>query len=132
MPSGKVWNALTDFSKESENWEYIRDVKVLKQEGNIIEREATVGPRPFGSRTRQIITLEPEKVISVDIQGESMSGKRVIRIEENSSDKSQVNVEWNLDIKEVPGFVREIITGQLTKSTNRAISMIEKAGGTAE
>lgn len=129
-PREKVWDSLIDFSRESENWEYIRDVKVLKHDGNIIEREATVGPRPFGARTRQVITMEPKNSINVRIEGESMNGKRLIRISEDSSGKTLVNVEWNIEIKEVPGFVREIISSQLTKSTNRAISMIDMAGNT--
>lgn len=120
-----VWKALTDFSRETEYWGNIKDITVLKEDGNLIVREATVGPMPFGARTKQTVTFVPQKAILVKIEGASMSGDRTIHISENGSEETKVKVEWNLEIKEVPAFVQGIVSGQLTKATDRAIKMIQ-------
>lgn len=124
MQIDQLWNAITDFSMETEFWGNIRDIRILRCEGNVVEREATVGPRPFGSKTKQTITMEPMKTINVKIEGESMNGYRSIELTETGQGKTKAKICWNLDIMEVPAFVEGIATGQLSKATDMAIEKI--------
>ena len=124
MQIDQLWNAFTDFSMETEFWGNIRDIRILRWEGNVVEREATVGPRPFGSKTKQTITMEPIKAINVKIEGESMNGYRSIELIETGQGKTKAKITWNLEIMELPDFVKGIVTGQLSRATDTAIEKI--------
>jgi uncharacterized protein YndB with AHSA1/START domain len=43
----RVWDIISDTEKDEQYWGAIRDIKILKRDGNTIEREAVVGPRAF-------------------------------------------------------------------------------------
>lgn len=120
-----AWKSLTDFTHEEANWGNIRDVKVLKNDGNVLERTATVGPKLFGSKTRQVITMNPMNNIDLKFDGKSLSGNRTIRISEDSPGKIRIDIEWNIEIREVPDFVQGIVSDQLEKATDHAISLVE-------
>lgn len=118
-----VWSALTDFSKESEYWTNIRNVKVLEERGNTIKREAVVGPRGFGMKTLQILHFEFGKSFFVEISGEHVTGMREISLQSDNG-KTKIAVKWWLEIGEVPAFVKGIVTKQLGKATENALEKI--------
>jgi len=41
-------------------------------------------------------------------------------------DSTSGDVSWNLEVKSVPGFVEEIMKGQISKATEDALRMLEK------
>jgi hypothetical protein len=89
-----VWEILSDTDKDEEYWGAIRDIKVLKKDGNIIEREATVGPRAFAQKSRQTIVLDPKKSIGLTMTGEGMGGERKITLVPKGENSTRVDVSW--------------------------------------
>jgi carbon monoxide dehydrogenase subunit G len=122
----RVWELLSDTDKDEEYWGAIRDIKVLKREGNTIEREATVGPRAFAQKSRQILVLDPKKSIELTMTGEGMGGERRVTLVPNGENNTRVDVSWRLDVKNVPGFVQGIVKGQISKATEDALKKFKK------
>ena len=117
----RVWDLISDTDKDQDYWGAIRDVKVLKREGNAIEREATVGPRAFAQKSRQTIVLDPKKSIGLTINGDSMAGERRIVLTPTGENSTRVDVSWKLEVRDVPGFVQGIVRGQIAKATEDAL-----------
>lgn len=118
-----LWSALTDFSKESDYWTNIRNVRVIEENGNTVKREAVVGPRGFGMKTFQTLTFDLGKSFDVEISGDRVTGKREISLREEN-ERTKIIVKWMLDIGDAPGFVKSIVTTQLGKATEKALEKI--------
>lgn len=126
----RVWELISDTDKDQEYWGAIRDIKVLKRDGNTIEREATVGPRAFAQRSRQTLVLDPRRSIKLTMSGEGMGGERRIVFVPTGEDSTRVDVSWNLEVKNVPGFVQGIVRGQISKATEDALKKFKKEAET--
>jgi ribosome-associated toxin RatA of RatAB toxin-antitoxin module len=122
----RVWELISDTERDPEYWGAIRDVNVLKKEGNTIEREATVGPRAFAQKSRQTIMLDPMKSIELTMKGEGMSGDRKIVLVPMGKNSTRVDVSWHLEVKDAPGFVQNIVKGQISKATEEALKRFKR------
>lgn len=122
----RVWELVSDTDKDEAYWGAIKDIRVLKRDGNTIEREAVVGPRAFARKSRQILVLDPKKSISLTMAGESMSGERKLILVPMGKNSTRVDVTWKLEVKDVPGFVQGIVKGQISKATEDALKKFKK------
>jgi hypothetical protein len=127
----RVWEIISDTDKDEAHWGAIRDIKVLKRDGNTIEREAMVGPRAFAHKSRQTILLDPKKSIGLTMVGEAMSGERKIVLVPLGKNSTRVDVSWKLEVKDVPGFVQNIVKGQISKATDDALKKIKREAESA-
>src|SRR5580692_11069664 len=105
----RVWELISDTDKDQENWGAIKDIKVLKRDGNTIEREAMVGPGAFARKSMQTLVLEPKRSIGMTMTGDGMGGERKIVLVPTGENSTRVDVSWNLEVKGVPGFVQNIV-----------------------
>ena len=122
----RVWELISDTDKDQEYWGAIRDVKVLKRDGNTVEREAVVGPRAFAHKSKQTLVFDPKKSIGLTMTGEGMTGERQITLVPMGKNGTRVDVSWKLDVKNVPGFVQGIVKGQISKATEDALKKFKK------
>jgi len=122
----RVWELISDTDKDQENWGAIKDIKVLKRDGNTIEREAMVGPGAFARKSRQTLVLEPKRSIGMTMAGEGMGGERKIVLVPTGENRTRVDVSWSLEVKGVPGFVQNIVKSQISKATDTALKKIKK------
>ncbi|HXW36919.1 MAG TPA: SRPBCC family protein [Nitrososphaerales archaeon] len=126
-PVEKVWAVLVDWKNERKYWTNLRDIKVLKDDGSTIEREATVGPRGFGQKTKQKILLETPRVMKLTFEGEEISGGRTISLTQLDKKATRVDVVWSLDMRGVPSFVEGIAKNQISKATEDALKKVAEA-----
>jgi carbon monoxide dehydrogenase subunit G len=122
----RVWELLSDTDRDEQHWGAIRDIKVIKREGNTIEREAMVGPGAFARKSRQTLVLEPKRSIGMTMAGEGMGGERNIILVPTGENSTRVDVSWSLEVKGVPGFVQNIVKSQISKATDAALKKIKK------
>lgn len=122
----RVWELFTQTDSDPKYWAQIRDVKVLKAEGNTVEREATVGPKTFAQKSHQVVVFDPKKTIRLTMKGGTMDGERVITLVPMGKNSTRVDVEWELKLRDVPGFVQTIVKGQISKTTESALEKIAK------
>jgi len=123
----RIWEILVDWENERKYWTNERDIKVLSSDGNVIEREATVGPRGFAQKTRQKIVLDPKKSIRLSLEGEQIAGERTIVLTPMSKNETRVEVAWDLVLDGVPGFVEGIVKNQIAKVTEDALRKVAEA-----
>jgi len=122
----RVWELMSDTDKDEQHWGTIRDIKVLRRDGNTVEREAMVGPRAFAHKSRQTLVLDPRKSIELTMVGEGMAGERKVVLASTGEDSTRVDVTWRLEVKDVPGFVQGIVKGQISKATEDALMRFKK------
>lgn len=120
----RVWEVISDLSNDGVFWQNIRNIRVIRQEKNLVVREATVGPRAFGALTTQYITLEPPSRIQTRLEGSTVNGERLIMARDTEKGETVVDVCWNLEFEKIPEFIGNIIAGQLSKATDEALSLI--------
>lgn len=129
LPAGldRVWEVFSDLDSDPKYWSQIRDIEVKKVEGNTVERDATVGPKAFSHRSHQVIVLEPKRRIRLTMTGAPMTGVRTITFVPQRGASTRVHVEWDLELKDVPGFVQSIVKGQIGKTTEKALEKMSDA-----
>ncbi len=119
-----VWSALTDFSRESEYWTNIRDVRIIEESGNTLTREAVVGPRGFGMKTLQKLRFDLGSSFNISITGDSVRGRRDISLSPEPDGRTRVKLVWELDILDAPEFVQGIVKKQLDKASEKALKRV--------
>jgi Polyketide cyclase / dehydrase and lipid transport len=120
----RVWEIMSNTDEDEKYWGAIRDIKVLRKEGNTIERDAYVGPSAFSQKSRQTIVLDPKRSIILTMSGDAMSGGRTVVLMPMGKNETRVDVEWNLELRSVPGFVQGIVKNQISKATEKALAKI--------
>ena len=129
----KAWGLISDVDNDSKYWSQIRDIKVTKAERNTVERDATVGPKTFSHKSHQVLVFDPKKTIKLTMMGGPMDGERTITLVPLGKNSTRIDVEWDLKLKDVPGFVQTIVKGQIGKATEGALDKLAKVaeGGKA-
>jgi uncharacterized membrane protein len=128
----QVWAIFADTDDDPQYWDALRDVKVTSNDGTSVVRDATVGPRAFSHRSHQIITLDPQRSIKLIMTGAQMDGERMITFVPMGKRSTRVDVEWDLQLKEVPGFVKGLVEGQMSRATDKALDRIAEAAEEAQ
>lgn len=120
----RAWEVVSDVDNDQKYWSQIRDIKVTRKEGNTVERDATVGPKTFSHKSHQVIAFDPRKTIKLTMTGGPMDGERTITLVPLGKNSTRVEVEWDLHLKDVPGFVQTIVKGQIGKATENALDKL--------
>ncbi|MDQ3885035.1 MAG: SRPBCC family protein, partial [Thermoproteota archaeon] len=105
----RVWNIISDVDSEPRYWRDLHAIYNVRRDGNIIEREVTVGDRT--SKGHQIVKLHPKKSIEVRLTEGPMIGNRIITLIPSSSDneKTKVNVSWDVKLSGIPLLFRGVV-----------------------
>jgi carbon monoxide dehydrogenase subunit G len=122
----RVWDIVSDTDKDETYWTALRDVKVLRKEGNTIEREANVGPRAFAHKSRQTLVLDPKKSIKLTMAGATMAGERNLVLVPLGKTNTRIDVSWRFEVKDAPGFVQVLVKRQISKATEEALDRIKE------
>jgi hypothetical protein len=126
MSSGidRLWDLFSRVEEDERYWGAIKDAKILKREGNTIEREAYVGVRNHKSRQR--LVLDPNRSILLTLVGEGISGDRLITLVPIGKNRTRVDVTWNMEVLDVPGFVTALVERQLARVTEEALEKFRR------
>jgi ribosome-associated toxin RatA of RatAB toxin-antitoxin module len=120
----RVWKIISNTDEDQKYWTNIREIKVLSRDGDTIEREAKVGPRAFSQTSRQTLVLDAKRSIKLTLTGESIMGGRTIALVPVGENATRIDVAWEFELKDVPGFVQSIVKNQISKATDEALSKI--------
>jgi ribosome-associated toxin RatA of RatAB toxin-antitoxin module len=75
VPLDRIWDVVSDVESEPRYWRDLHAVYNVRRNGNVIEREVTVGFQ--NSKGRQIVELHPKKSIEVTLTEGPMIGTRI-------------------------------------------------------
>jgi ribosome-associated toxin RatA of RatAB toxin-antitoxin module len=127
-PLNRVWDIIADVDNDPKYWPNPHTVDNISKDGNVIEREVTVGFRK--SKSRQTILLNPKKSVEMTMTEGPVNSTRVITLipldADNNNNKTKIDISWNIELSSVPILGRSIVKNNLANDTKEALSRIAK------
>jgi ribosome-associated toxin RatA of RatAB toxin-antitoxin module len=127
-PLDRIWYIVADVDNDPEYWPNLHSVDNISKDGNVIEREVTIGFRK--SISCQIILLNPKKSVEITMTEGPVKGTRVITLVpldgDNNNNKTMIEISWNIDLSGIPIMGRSIVKNNLANDTKEALSRIAK------
>jgi ribosome-associated toxin RatA of RatAB toxin-antitoxin module len=127
-PLDRVWDIVADVDNDPKYWPNIHTVNNISKDGNVMEREVTVGFRK--SKSRQTILLNPKKSVEITMTEGPVRGTRVVTLSpmdgEKNKTKTKIEISWNIELSAIPILGRSIVKNNLANDTMEALSRIAK------
>jgi carbon monoxide dehydrogenase subunit G len=124
-PIERVWDVISDVDSEPRYWRDLHSVYNISRNGNVIEREVTVGFR--NSKGRQIVELHPKKSIEVTLTEGPMIGNRIITLIPSSNGTTRISVSWDVKLSGIPLLFRAVVRERIAEGTEEALNRIVRA-----
>jgi ribosome-associated toxin RatA of RatAB toxin-antitoxin module len=127
-PLDRVWDIVANVDNDPKYWPNLHTVDNISKDGNVIEREVTVGFRK--SKSRQTILLNPKKSVEITMTDGPVRGTRVVRVspmdDDNNKTKTNIEISLDIDLSNIPILGRSIVKNNLANDTKEALSRIAK------
>jgi ribosome-associated toxin RatA of RatAB toxin-antitoxin module len=118
----RVWEVVSDIDRDVDYWNGLSSIRNLRKDGNVIEREVTVGF--IGQTSSQRIELKPKELVELKMTRGPLRGSKDIRLTSLGDNKTRVDVSWNFEFSGVPEFARPFVRSQLERGTKEALAKI--------
>jgi ribosome-associated toxin RatA of RatAB toxin-antitoxin module len=118
----RVWEVVSDIDRDVDYWNALSSIRNLRKDGNVVEREVTVGF--IGQTSSQRIELKPKELVELKMTRGPLKGSRDIRLTTLDDNKTRVDVSWNFEFSGVPEFARPFVRSQLERGTKEALAKI--------
>jgi carbon monoxide dehydrogenase subunit G len=126
-PLDSVWDVVADLEHEHDYWSALNNIKILSRNGNTIEREATITRGPMGSaKSVQTLVLDPKKSTILTLTKGPMIGTRKVVVSSLGEKKTKIQVDWEFEMKGVPGFAIGFVQENISKVTENALELIAR------
>jgi carbon monoxide dehydrogenase subunit G len=120
-----VWDTISNLDNEKNHWSVIKDVRVLRREGNTIEREATIMRGPMGSvKSLQTLVLDPKRSVILTMTKGPLIGTRKMVLNPSGKDRTRIDVTWEFELQGIPGFAQSFVKNNISEVTERALDQI--------
>jgi len=125
-PVDKVWQLIGDLEHEQKYWTVLKNVQILKKDTLSVKREATIQRGPIGdAKSVQTLVLDPVRKISTLTMTEGpMLGERKIALTALDNGKTKISVDWQFELKGIPGFAQGFVKDNISEVTAKALSSI--------
>ena len=124
-PLDKVWSTISDVDSEPRYWRDLHAIYNISRNGNVIEREVTVGFR--NSKSRQIVELHSKKSIEMTLTEGPIIGNRIITLIPSNDETTKVNISWDVKLSGIPLLFRGIVRERIAEGTEEALDRIARA-----
>jgi len=124
-PLERAWSIISDVDSEPRCWRDLHAIYNTSRNGNIIEREVTVGFR--NSKSRQIVELNSKKSIEMTLTEGPVIGNRIITLIPSSDETTKVNISWDVKLSGIPLLFRGIVRERIAEGTEEALDRIVRA-----
>jgi hypothetical protein len=122
----KVWNTIANLGSDTA-WNQVDTMKIIKKTGNTIEADTTVGPQ--NAKSHEIIILHPKQSVVTNVTQGPITGSRVVTLSPLSTNKTNIDVLWNIDMSGVPFFAKGFAKDGFAKATEQALNKLTQAAG---
>ena len=123
----RVWGTISNLENEQEHWPVIKNIRVLRRDGNTIEREATIMRGPIGDvKSSQTLILDPKRSIMLKMTKGPMTGTRKIVLTPSREDGTRVDVTWEFELQGIPEFAQSFVKNNISEVTESALIQIAK------
>ena len=121
-PLNRVWEIVADVDNEPRHWRGLSSVRNISKNGNVIEREVTVGAMNF--RSLQTVVLNPKKSIQTTMTEGVMTGSRTITLSPLGEERTRVDVSWDIEMPGIPSLFKGNVKNGIAKGTEGALDSI--------
>ena len=121
----RVWDAISNLDNERKHWSIIKDIRILRRDGNTIEREATIMRGPIGNvKSLQTLILEPKKSTVLTITKGPLIGTRKILLNSLGKKMTRIDVLWEFELEGIPEFAHSFVKNNVSRVTKDALTAI--------
>lgn len=124
-PLEKVWATVSDVDSEPKYYSGLNSVSNIRKDGNIVEREVTVGFRNQSSRQRVEIDDRNKSIIVTNLDGH-IRGTRTVALTPGDNGTTRMSISWALDLADIPFIGKNIVRKNLEKSTGDALKRLSE------
>lgn len=125
-PVDRVWEIIADVDSEPKYYPGLNSVRNISRDGNVIEREVTVGFRD--SRGRQTVMLNPKKSVEIVMREGVMTGRRKITLTPlDGGSATKIDISWDIEVPGVPVLFRGNVKNSIAKGNEEALDRIARA-----
>lgn len=121
-PLNRVWEVVADVDNEPRHWRGLSSVRNISRNGNVIEREVTVGAMNF--RSLQTVVLNPKRSIETTMTEGVMTGSRTITLSPLGDEGTRVDVSWDIEMPGIPSLFKGNVKNGIAKGTEGALDSI--------
>jgi carbon monoxide dehydrogenase subunit G len=118
----RVWEVISDLSRETEFWHGIRSVRVISQSGNIIEREVTQNFRKH--KVLQRVVIHPGNSVETYHLRGMTRGVKVVSLEPLSEQSTRVRVFWDVRVTGLMWFLSPWVKSHIREGAVNALRRI--------
>ena len=131
----RVWDAISNLDHEKRYWPVIKDIRILRRDGNTIEREATIMRGPMGDvKSLQTLVLNPRASTILRMTKGPLIGTRKIVLNSSGEKKTRIDVIWEFELEGIPEFAHSFVKNNISRVTDNALTQIaedlERSSGT--
>ena len=123
----RVWDAISNLENEKQYWSVLKDIRILRRDGNTIERETTILRGPMGDmKSLQTLILSPRTSTILKMTKGPLIGTRKIILDSSSEKKTTIDVTWEFELEGIPEFAYSFVKDNISRVTENALTQIAK------
>jgi ribosome-associated toxin RatA of RatAB toxin-antitoxin module len=120
----RVWDVISDIDRDPDFWRGTRHIKNISKTENTVEREVVIAFR--NSVCQEIVTIDPKKLINIEIIEGPMKGKKTIALSAIENNFTRIDVEWDITINGLFVIFTRIIKRHILNGTQEALERISR------
>ncbi len=122
-PIEKVWAIVADLENEHRSWSEFRAVKILNKTESTAEREVNIRRGPMGEeKSLQTLIIDPDqRTTTLTMTKGPVLGTRKITLSRVRKDRTKIDVDWKIEMKEVPRFALGFAKSGILGATEKAL-----------
>ena len=129
----RVWDVISNLDKERKYWSVIKDIRILRRDGNTIEREATIMRGPMGDvKSLQTLNLNPRTSTILRMTKGPLIGTRKIVLKSLGEKKTRIDVSWEFELEGIPEFAHSFVKNNISSVTESALTQIAEDTATID
>lgn len=118
----KIWKIISDVDKDPEYWYGIKEVKNMRKEQDILERETIIAFRK--STCIETIKFKENTQIDVNIIRGPIIGTKTLKLSKNSDESFKLEVNWDIKLLGPMSVFTFIVKKHILKGTKEALDRI--------
>ena len=121
----QVWDAISNLDNERKHWSIIKDIRILRRDGDTIEREATIMRGPMGNvESLQTLILMPKASTILRMTKGPLVGTRKILLNSLGKKLTRIDVIWEFELEGIPEFAHSFVKNNVSRVTENALTAI--------
>jgi len=124
VPLDKVWDIVADIDREPEFWHGTRSIRNISKKGNTIERDVVIAFK--NSVCREIVQLDPKKMISTEILSGPIKGTKTLTLTSKDNKATSITVNWEIELSGFYKLFSGMVMKHIHKGTEEALERISK------